>query len=435
MKYKVLLITNEYNEELLKKLNSDFVVDCLNKDIVENIDKNNIKYLDYKNYIKNYQSLDELIEVLDKYRDYSFILSYKELKNDKYCNVNDFISDDINLKKYELKKLNLLIAGHDLKFINGIIPMLKQSFNIETIENSDYLVIDKKKYKEAIMSCDIVWCEWLVDNAVWFSNNLLSHQRLIIRAHRFELFKNYGYKLNMDNVEKIITVGYYYYEEFIKKFSIPRCKMTIIPNFIDTKKYTTDKVKDYKKNIAIIGTLPKRKGFHRALEVLFELKKLDKDYKLHVLGLNQNDLSSTKFDKEEASYYEQILRDIKVFNLEEDVVFTGWVDTKKYLKNIGYVLSVSDNEKPESFHLTPAEGLVSGALALATYWQGIEYIYPDYIIKKDVREIVDTIVELETDDKKYQKLVNDGRNFIIDNYDIEVVYKYFINLLEGYYER
>ena len=431
MKYKVLLILEEYNLEIIEKLNQDYQVDCLNQQLVKKVNKNNIRFINYEDYLAKNTELDVIVKKLDSFRNYSFIISDYILNNNKYVDLDTFLKWSKVPSKYSKRKLNILINGYDLKFMKSLYPLLEKEYNLTIIEHSDYLLIDKEACLKALETADIIWCEWLVENARWFSYNVKEFQRLIIRAHRFELYKNYGYKLKMENVEKIITVGYYYYEEFIKKFDIPRNKMTIVPNFIECDKYLQTKKKDSQYNIALIGALPKRKGLHRAIKILFELKKKNMNYKLHILGLKPEDLTSTNFNQEEKKYYQDILHNIKIFNLEDDIIFTGWVDVKKYLTNIGYVLSLSDKEKPESFHITPFEGLASGSMALATYWPGIEFIYPDFVIKKDEDEIVKTILDLEKKPQKYQQLVKKGQEFIKDNYDIKIVYSYIASILRG----
>lgn len=431
MKYKILLIIDNYQEDLFEKLNNDYLVDCLDNNVVLKANKNNVNYINYHEYISDSKDINTIVSKLDEFREYSFIISNEKLKSSKSVNILQFLKWDKVPSQYQKQKLNLLINGHDLKFIKGLFALFQKDFNLIIIENSDYLIVDKEKCSAALKKADIIWCEWLTSNACWFSENVKSYQKLIIRAHRFEINKNYGYKLKIENVNKIITVGYYYYEEFIKKFNFPRYKVTIIPNFIDVAAYDQNKNKNAKYNLALIGAIPKIKGLHRAIKIIFELKKVNPNYKLHVLGLKPTDLTSTNYNKEEVDYFQNILHNIKVFNLEENVIFTGWVDVKKYLKKIGYVLSVSDLE---SFHIAPFEGLASGSLALALPRPGIEYIYPAYVIKKDEQDIVKTILALENNDNQYNKLVNNGREFVKDNYDLKVVYKYIIELLRGEYE-
>ena len=60
-----------------------------------------------------------------------------------------------------------------------------------------------------------IWCECVGNTFIY-----QEYYRLIIRAHRFELSEILDIKLNIIKWI-VITVGYYYFEQFAKKFMIP----------------------------------------------------------------------------------------------------------------------------------------------------------------------------------------------------------------------
>src|SRR5699024_733667 len=126
-------------------------------------------------------------------------------------------------------------------------------FELTVQSYPEYTNLNTSESKKLLEKADIIWCEWLLLNAQWYSNHLYAHQKLFIRAHRFEIEKKYGFKVDWNNVDTLINVSYYYLEEFIGKFSIPREKVTVINNFIDVDSYFTEKDKDYKYNLAMIG--------------------------------------------------------------------------------------------------------------------------------------------------------------------------------------
>ena len=97
-------------------------------------------------------------------------------------------------------------------------------------------------------------------SARWYSRNAYPHQRLFVRAHRFEVNRRFGRSLNVIALDQLITVSYYYMEEFMRRFSIPLEKCCVINNFIDMKNYERPKREDAQFHIALIGALPKRKG-------------------------------------------------------------------------------------------------------------------------------------------------------------------------------
>ena len=108
----------------------------------------------------------------------------------------------------------------------------------------------------------------------------------------------------------------------------------------------------------------------------------------------------------------------------------------QFLKKIGYVLSLSDSQFPESFHVTPFEGMASGAVTAALRWEGIEYLYPEEVIMDNLEEMAAYIDRLTNDPENYADAAAAGQKFVRENYDISLVWEHIRNLLEmgGDYE-
>ena len=248
--------------------------------------------------------------------------------------------------------------------------------------------------------------------------------------------RKYGNNIDINRVSKVITVSYYWFEEFTRRFRIPAEKCTIVDNFIDTKRYVKEKTPDSRFHLALIGALPKRKGLDRAVELLRMLKEKDPRYCLHVPGKRPEEFPNTWNVPEEREYYEQVYRKIEAEGLSDSVTFDGWVEMTEFLRGIGYVLSLSDPKFPESFHVTPFEGMASGAVTAALRWEGIEYIYPEDVVMDTLEEIAAYIDCLTNDPESYAKAAESGQKFVQDNYDIAPIWEQIRQLLElgGDYE-
>lgn len=340
------------------------------------------------------------------------------------------------LEVYPVKKLRLLVSGHDLKFLKALFPCFKTEFSLEVQELEEYMEFSPREAEQYLRHADIIWCEWLLTSAQWYSNHAYPHQSLFIRAHRFEVARKYGDSLDINHVSKVITVSYYWFEEFMRRFRIPAEKCTVVDNFIDTVKYIKEKDTDSRFHLALIGALPKRKGLERAVRLLKMLKKEDARYCLHVPGKRPEEFPNTWNVPEERAYYERVYRMIKEEGLEDSVTFDGWVEMPDFLKKIGYVLSLSDAKFPESFHVTPFEGMASGAVAAALRWDGIEYIYPEEVVKETVEEIAGFISSLNGDPDAYAEAAEYGQKYVRENYDIGLIWEQIRNLLKfgGDYE-
>ncbi len=142
---------------------------------------------------------------------------------------------------------------------------------------------------------------------------------------------------------------------------------------------------------------------------------------------------NTKNVEEEWNYYQEVYTTIKRYHLEDSVFFDGWVDVSAFLKNIGYVLSLSDPKQPESFHVTPFEGLASNAMALALPWEGIEYLYPKVCRTASIQDMANRILYYNQNPEQRTNDIQSAREYVIHNYDISLIWAQIHSLLKGEY--
>lgn len=334
------------------------------------------------------------------------------------------------LGNYPMKQLRLLVSGHDLKFLKPLFPYFSAAYDLKVHELEEYLEFSTKEAKDYLRHADLIWCEWLLTAAQWYSVHAYPHQSVFIRAHRFESERKYGYHIDLNHVEKVITVSYYWFEEFTRQFRIPYEKCTVINNFIDTERYTGTKEPDSRFHLALIGALPKKKGLDRAVELLKLLREKDSRYRLHVSGKRPEEFPNTWNVPQERVYYEQVYQRIREEGLANCVTFEGWVETPKFLQKIGYVLSLTDSRPPESFHIAPFEGMASQAVAAALRWEGIEYIYPEEVVTDSLEEMAEYIHSLTEDQETYQAMAKRGCKFVREHYDIRLIWEQIHRLLE-----
>lgn len=334
------------------------------------------------------------------------------------------------------RKMRLLVSGHDLKFLKPLFPYMEQEYDLLVQEQQEYTDFSIKEAKHLRSQADIIWCEWLLTSASWYSAHCYPHQRLFVRGHRFEVMRRFGCALNVIRLDHLICVSYYWMEEFMRRFCLPIEKCCVINNFIDVKKYEKEKREDARFHIALIGALPKRKGLHRAVELLHLLKQKDSRYCLHVPGKRAHEFANTWNVPKEREYYEMVDQMIRDYHLEDSVFYDGWVDVPVFLQKIGYVLSMSDAKQPESFHVTPFEGLASHAMALSIPWEGIEYLYPKQCVCDSVKDMAERILYYQDHETEYHRDVETCRRYVCENYDIDIIWNAISSLLRngGAYE-
>ena len=330
----------------------------------------------------------------------------------------------------DVSKRRILINGYDLKFALPIVKYLEKDFKVEIDEWRGHNSHDAKRSHELLNWADVLFCEWMLGNAVWYSKNKLNFQTLIVRAHRFEIQREFGEEINMKRVDAVIAVSYYYVEKFAARFNIPKHKMHLLSNYVEEDIYKKNKTKGAEFNICIAGILPARKGYFRGLELLKGLREVDDRFRLVILGSHRDSVDWISKNPTEKEYFDRCESYISANRLDKFVDFAGFLDRDKMFDNVNYVLSLSDALIPESFHLAPAEALVDDTAAMILYWQGVEYIYPSSLIYSTLEDIKNKILELSKDKKAYKEYTEKNKEFVLNNYSMSTFTEGFRIIIE-----
>lgn len=324
-------------------------------------------------------------------------------------------------------KQRLVIAGYDLKFIRGAIPRLSETFQVAIDEWSGHDTHDVAKSERLLRWADVVHCEWLLGNAEWYSKRVAPYQKLVIRAHLFELNRDFGERVLWQAVDGLIAVSVPTLEDFVERFGIARQKVWHLPNFIEVDDYQSSDAPDRAFVLAIVGTVPSRKGLLRALSLLRELRTFDSRYQLRIYGKSAREFPWVLREDSEREYFEACESFIRTWGLTGSVIHVGWADLKSELGEVGVVLSMSDFE---SFHVAPAEAFAAGGVALMRQWPGVEFIYPAKYIMADEREFVDFVLSLR-DAGAISEGGALGREFVREQYSAEAFIRRYRELVRS----
>lgn len=319
-----------------------------------------------------------------------------------------------------MEKTKILFAGHDLKFATSIINYfeLKQEYEVAIDQWTGHAVHDEEHSLKCLRWADVVVCEWGLGNAVWYSHNKLPNQKLIVRMHLQEVNTNYPNEFNLENIDKIIAISPYVYEEFYRVFKFPRGMMTMIYNVVDTEKFDIPKVKNSKYNLGFVGMSPKRKRLDLAVDILEKLWHEDNRYKLYIKGKRPEEYSWLWNKDEEREYYEEIYKRIDKSPWKNNVIFDGFgTDIPGWFTKIGFILSTSDFE---SFHLSPSEGMASGAYPIIRRWDGSNTIYPEEYLFDSVNACVEQI-QIINSHKSTTKSSNQTKAYVEENFSVNKI--------------
>ncbi|MDJ0321745.1 glycosyltransferase [Pseudarthrobacter sp. PS3-L1] len=312
----------------------------------------------------------------------------------------------------------ILIAGHDLKFAQDLIVGLESVGNTVLIDEwLDHNKHDEVKSRVLLGQADVIFCEWALGNAVWFSHNKSPNQRLVIRLHLQEITLPFLERINFASVDEIIFVGQHILDIAVRDHNVPLSICRVVGNSVKTKDLDLAKKVDSRFNIGFVGMVPARKRLDLALEVLKELRRVDDRYKLFVKGKRPEEFAWMTKRPDEMAYYQN-----EYERIASDSLLIGSVtfdaqgsDMEEWYSKIGHVISTSDFE---SFHLTIADGAASGAVPASLAWRGADQIYPSSWLHASATEVAESIIAAN---RSWAQNSESAKNFVKLNYGSDII--------------
>jgi glycosyltransferase involved in cell wall biosynthesis len=237
-----------------------------------------------------------------------------------------------------------------------------------------------------LRDADVVFCEWCLGNAVWYSRNVKARQRLIVRLHLQELGLPYLDQVVWDRVEALIVICPRSRDLMLRRFPFLKGRVHVIYNPIDCDALARPKLPGAEFNLGLMGLCPKRKAPHLAVEILYRLRRMDSRYTLFLKGRNPRAHDWLWSRREERAYYENFLAGLDRAAVAQSVVFDDYGDdVPLWFTKIGFILSTSAFE---GSHQSVAEGMASGAIPLIRNWAGAGRLYPPRFVFASVGKAV-----------------------------------------------
>ena len=316
----------------------------------------------------------------------------------------------------------LAIVGADLKFIRPLISRFESSplFEVKVDEWPKFREHDPIVTEKTLTWAETVVCEWAGPNAVIASRSKRPDQRLIVHLHRMELSHPEWRDINIDAVDLVITVGPHYRRRVLKTTGWPEDKVVVVPNFIDEAEFALPKLEGSRFRLGMIGFASARKGLDFALDILAEVRRHDQRFELFLKGPSPWGHKWVEDRPDELAFFAEIRK-----RLEEDPLVSEAVtfdppgpDVGPWLQKIGFVLSTSDDE---SFHLSPAEGMASGAVPVIRPWPGADEIYdPDWVVDDPVA-MAERILSIGGDEDLWRSLGECAQLEVLAKYRLDHV--------------
>ncbi|MGW9005116.1 glycosyltransferase [Brevibacterium casei] len=322
----------------------------------------------------------------------------------------------------------VLIAGHDLKFLAPYIADLEEQGHTVLIDQwTGHSGHDEEESRSLLAQADVVWCEWGLGNAVWYSEHISSSQRLVVRVHLQEIDLPYLRRINMDSVDAFVFVGELIRRSAIEGHGVPSGRTVVVPNFVRTDALARPKTEAAAHTLGLVGIVPQRKRLDLAVDLVEALRENDSRYRLRIKGKRPEEYSWMDKRPEEMQFYREQFDRIDRINEAANEEVIGFdphgPDMAEWYTGIGTAISLSDFE---SFHLTLADGAASGADAVSLAWDGADLIYPDSVLYPDVATMAAGIFNLEERNRRERDL-----GHVVASFDEHVVYRQFTALLFG----
>jgi glycosyltransferase involved in cell wall biosynthesis len=299
--------------------------------------------------------------------------------------------------------LRVVLAGHDLKFFTPLVALLRLQPGVE-VRVDQWAALgehDPALSRELADWADVVICEWCGPNAIWYSRHKRKGSRLLVHLHRFELYSHYPGQVKIGNVDQVICVSDHYTRLTREHTGWPAAKVVTVANPLDTMQLGRAKLDGARFNLGLIGMVPSRKRLDLALDVLEELRRDDDRYQLFVKSGMPWEHWWVWQNPEERGHYTTALRRVQRSPLLRGaVVFDdAGPDVPAWLRRAGFVLSTSDDE---SFHVSPAEGMASGAVPVIRHWPGAETIYDQRWIRETPPQMAAAIASVSADEASWR---------------------------------
>lgn len=278
-------------------------------------------------------------------------------------------------------EINVLVCGHDLKFLTPLIRRLegRHGCTVRILIHQGHQIHDEVAAQEALDWANVIFCEWALGNATWFSQRKRTDQVLVVRLHLQEVQAcdrlDFIWTTDWEQVDRLVLITQHVYDWMRQRFSTLATRATLVYNPIPAcSALDLPKAPESRFVLGLVGVVPARKRLDLAVDVLKRLRVHDERYMLRVKGALPADYPWMANRKDEMAWYGRVFDDLAMLRELGAVVFDPHgPDMAAWYQGIGHILSVSDFE---GSHQAVAEGMATGAVPAIRDWEGSDRIYP-----------------------------------------------------------
>lgn len=302
-------------------------------------------------------------------------------------------------RKAGAAKTKVLVASHDLKFLNEALRRLSESGRYEILYDrwASSAKHDEKQSKALLAEADVIFCEWCAGQAVWYSTHKLPHQKLFVRLHRYEAFTPFPRQVVSNAIDGVIVVSDHFRDICVKDFGWPKKRVIVLPQYCIAEQFQRGKYPGAERTLGFVGI----NGFHHkrfdlALDILRMVRREDPRFRMRVRSA-----MPWEFEWIWKSNEDERRKFIDTFDgLEKDgelrkaVIFDRpGANMAEWYRRVGFILSTSESE---GCHTSVAEGICSGATPVVIDWPGSRSVYGESVYET-VEQMADAVLKAAAD--------------------------------------
>lgn len=333
----------------------------------------------------------------------------------------------------ERSDLRILFAGHLLHFLHPFLEYLRarSGYSVSIDHWEGHSGHDEATSRMLVEAAEVVFCEWCLGNAVWYSRRKVEDQRLVVRLHRQEFYgrarRRYLSSVDWGAVDAAIVIAPIYKELLARLTGLKPARIHFVPNLFETGRFDRRKATGALHRLGLVK-YGRRKRPDLALEILEELVRRDSRFSLRLVGKRPEEVPWIWDRPEEREPVLSFLASVERSPCRASVVFDPYTgDMPRWFSGIGFVLSTSDNE---GSHQAVAEGMASGCVPVIRNWPGADRLYPRRFIFSTTDEAVQLVLNAAVPEQ-FSRLSQRSREWARARFDTHAVGPRLLSLLAG----
>jgi hypothetical protein len=279
-------------------------------------------------------------------------------------------------------RIKLVIVSHNWNFLACELEALQNDprFVVRTVwpgwyvtdnvsglrESSKSSALSRaaKDHAAALRWADVVFCDWCERPAVWLAACLPRGAALCVRLHSHEAHSPFPLLLDWHRVSEAIFGADHIREYVDGQLHVSRrVRTSVIAPVYRVADFEGAKRPEARWTLGMIGYNSANKHPLMALEILSRLRRLDRRWRLRLIGHSFSQTSRAEFDE---GYVQSFWSAVRSWDLSEAVMVSPYTkDLRRWLTRVGFILSTSERE---SSHLGVAQGMSSGAIPVVRRW-------------------------------------------------------------------